>query len=353
MTGGNRSFTNMAFKLLTRDQFREGVFARDGFKCVFCEKPAVDAHHIIERRLWPDGGYYLENGASVCGEHHLQCEMTIISVEEVREAAGIRKVCVPDTLYEDQLYDKWGNPLLDNGRRSRGPLFFDDSVQKILGEGGVLDLFDNRVKAVKTMHLPWSPGIHSDDRVIRDLTGFEGEEVVVTKKMDGENTMMYSDYIHARSIDGRNHPSRSWVKQFHAQIQGDIPEGWRLNGENVYAQHSIVYDDLDTYFYGFALWNERNVRLDWDDQLFWFQMLGVTPAPELYRGVWDEKAVRSLEKKLDFNKDEGYVVTTVKGFAFGEYHRKVAKYVRKGHVQTNKHWMYGQAVIPNKLKGTV
>lgn len=341
----------MSFKLLTRDEFREGVFARDGFKCVFCGKEAADAHHIIERRLWPDGGYYLENGASVCEEHHIQCEKTLISVEDVRYAAGITKVCVPDTMYEDQLYDKWGNPVLDDGRRSKGPLFHDISVQKILSEGGVLDKFINRVKACKTMHLPWSPGIHSDDRVIRDLGGFLGEEVVVTVKMDGENTMMYSDYIHARSLDGRNHPSRSWVKQFHAQICGDIPDGWRLNGENVYAQHSIAYDSLETYFFGFGMWDEKNERLDWDDMLMWFQLLGVTPARELYRGPWDEKAIRDLEKKLDFNKDEGYVVTTVNGFAFGEYHKKVAKYVRKGHVQTNKHWMYGQAVVPNKLKG--
>lgn len=352
----------MTFKLLTRDQFREGVFARDGHKCVFCGKRAedtpegkLDAHHILERRLWPDGGYYLENGATVCEEHHLECEKTLFSVEDVRLAAGITKVCVPDTMYEDQQYDKWGNPLLDNGRRSRGPLFFDESVQKVLDQGGVLNIFDNRVKAAKTMHLQFSPGIHSDDRVIRDYSGFYEEdgspsEVVVTIKMDGENTMMYHDYIHARSIDGRGHPSRSWVKQFHAQIQGDIPEGWRLNGENVYAQHSIVYDDLETYFYGFALWNERNERLDWDEMLMWFKLLGVTPAREIYRGPWDEKAIRGLVKQLNFDRDEGFVVTTVKGFPFSEYHRKVAKYVRKDHVQTNKHWMHGQAVVPNKLK---
>lgn len=52
------------FILLTRDQFREGVFARDAHRCVFCGRTAaetpegkLDAHHIIERRLWGDGGY--------------------------------------------------------------------------------------------------------------------------------------------------------------------------------------------------------------------------------------------------------------------------------------------------------
>ena len=36
-----------------------------------CKKPAVDAHHLLERRLWPDGGYHLDNGVSLCAEHHL------------------------------------------------------------------------------------------------------------------------------------------------------------------------------------------------------------------------------------------------------------------------------------------
>lgn len=87
--------------LLTRDEFREGVFARDNHRCVFCGAPAVDAHHILERRLFSGeqlGGYFLSNGASVCETHHLECEMTLISVEQVREACGITKWTIPDHL---------------------------------------------------------------------------------------------------------------------------------------------------------------------------------------------------------------------------------------------------------------
>ena len=72
--------------LLSRDKFRESVFSRDNNKCVFCGKPAKDAHHILERRLWDDGGYYLDNGASGCEEHHILCEKTLISGDEVRAA---------------------------------------------------------------------------------------------------------------------------------------------------------------------------------------------------------------------------------------------------------------------------
>jgi len=57
-----------------RENFRTVVFTRDHNKCVFCDKQAVDAHHITDREEMPNGGYILENGISVCEEHHLMCE---------------------------------------------------------------------------------------------------------------------------------------------------------------------------------------------------------------------------------------------------------------------------------------
>ena len=42
--------------LLTRDEFRNKVFERDRRRCVICGATnfdaRLDAHHIIERRLW-------------------------------------------------------------------------------------------------------------------------------------------------------------------------------------------------------------------------------------------------------------------------------------------------------------
>ena len=80
--------------LLSRDQFREGTFTRDKHLCVICKKPAQDAHHIIERRLWDDGGYYLDNGASLCGPCHIKAEQTTLSVEEIREN-NYKKILLP------------------------------------------------------------------------------------------------------------------------------------------------------------------------------------------------------------------------------------------------------------------
>ncbi len=338
--------------LLSRDDFRNGVFERDNHTCVFCDKPAADAHHIMERRLWNNGGYYLENGASVCSEHHLQCEMTTITVEQVREACGIQRAVIPDHLYEDDRYDKWGNQILPSGRRLRGELFHDVSVQKILEKGGVLGDFSFQVKYPRTHHLPWSEGMHSDDRMLKDVAHFEGKEVIVTEKRDGENTSIYHDFIHARSIDGRNHPSRAWVKNLWGQIAHELPEGWRICGENMYAQHSIAYDSLESYFEGFSMWDDKNRRLHWDEMLAYFEMLGIKPVPVLYRGVFDEKVIRSLyDSKKDWATMEGYVVTLVEGFDYKDFRRSVAKFVRKNHIQTTKHWMHGQRIIPNQLKG--
>lgn len=341
-------------RLLTRDAFREGVFERDGHKCVLCKAPFNDkfsAHHIIERRLWTAphqfGGYFLDNGATVCEPCHIKCERTDVTVEEVREAAGITRKPLPEHLYEDQVYDKWANIIMPNGTRLRGELFFDGSVQKVIADH--LHEFTHHVKAPRTWHLPWSPGMHDDDRMLRDMAPFIGKRVIATRKMDGENTTMYSDYIHARSLDGRHHPSRDWVKQFHAKRAYNIPEFWRIGGENVYAEHSIRYEDLKSFFLGFHVWNEKNVALAWDEALEWFELLDITPVDVLYDGIYDEKAIRAIEANLNWDRDEGYVLRVADSFSYGEYKTHVGKFVRKDHVRTTKHHWQAQAVIPNKL----
>ena len=128
-------------KLLTREQFKEQVFARSDGKCIFCDMPAVDAHHILERKLFPDGGYYLSNGAAVCEEHHLACEYTTISVEQVREFAGIVDYVLPPGFLKKVNYDKWGNLCNLDGTRVAGPTFEDTGCQKALKAKGKISLF--------------------------------------------------------------------------------------------------------------------------------------------------------------------------------------------------------------------
>lgn len=119
-------------KLLSRKEFSENVLRRDKETCVFCNEPATSAHHILERKLFNDGGYYLDNGASVCDKHHWDCEKTDISVEDVRKACKISNVVIPNHFDMSKSYDKWGNIVLDNGIRKKGEMFYLENVQKIL-----------------------------------------------------------------------------------------------------------------------------------------------------------------------------------------------------------------------------
>ena len=340
----------MKNELLTRDHFREGVFERDGHKCVICKAPAKDSHHIIERRLWGDGGYYLDNGASVCEEHHLAAERTTLSCEDVRDAAGIQTIVLPSHLYADQRYDKWGNPILPNGTRLRGDLFFDESVQKVLAEGQVLNLFMHHVKFPRTYHLPWSPGMTKDDRVMTEKDPFAGEQVVVTVKLDGENTTMYSDRVHARKVEYDPHPSRNWVKALHARIAHDIPEGWRVCGENLWAEHSIGYNNLIDFFLVFQVWNDKNVCLSWEETKEYAALLGFKTVPVIYEGPGDKKYIEKLfQKEYDGDPMEGYVVRRVGSFPYSNYRYFVGKYVRAGHNVNNHNWKH-QRVKQNKLR---
>lgn len=54
-----------------RENFRDAVFKRDNYKCVFCDITVnLDAHHITDRHLIFNGGYVKENGITLCANHH-------------------------------------------------------------------------------------------------------------------------------------------------------------------------------------------------------------------------------------------------------------------------------------------
>lgn len=121
----------MTNKILSRADFKSAVFKRDNYKCVVCKSPAVDAHHILERKLFEDGGYYLNNGASLCENHHLEAEQTLISVEEIRQLCQITSPILPKDLSNHLIYDKWGNEIKDKNIIP-GSLFCDEGCQSML-----------------------------------------------------------------------------------------------------------------------------------------------------------------------------------------------------------------------------
>ena len=296
----------MTSGLLTREQFKFAVFLRDKQKCVHCGDPGVDAHHILDRKLFPDGGYYLDNGVTLCGACHLAAEHNELSPAQLRWEANIQKVILPPGVPEG-VHDKWGRVI--------------------------------RTKYPHTSFLPWSKTISKDpDTVVIDPASWGGE-VVITEKMDGENTTMYTDHIHARSIDSVNHWSRERVKATHAELAYNIPAGWRLCGENMTAVHSIEYDNLDAYFLLFSIWDEHNTCLSWESTMEWSALLGIWTVPLIYWGQWDTELCKELCKKLNPKRQEGLVVRPACSFHFDEFPSRVGKYVRANHVQTDEHWL--------------
>jgi len=69
-------------KKLVRERFRNAVFHRDNSRCRGCGwaliRPGeveLDAHHITDRNLMPNGGYVKENGISLCPPCHQKAEV--------------------------------------------------------------------------------------------------------------------------------------------------------------------------------------------------------------------------------------------------------------------------------------
>ena len=208
----------------------------------------------------------------------------------------------------------------------------------------------NRIKYPRTYHLPFSPGITSDDKVLKNIDNFIGKEIVITEKMDGENTTIYNDYCHARSIDSKHQEYHSWLLNVIPMFQYSIPMKWRICGEYLYVRHSIKYDNLPSYFMIFSVWNENNECLSWDDTELAAAALCLHTVPVLYRGIFDEEVVKKIAKEAVDRGGEGIVVRLADGFKYNDFDKSIAKYVRRNHVQTNEHWSHGK-IENNLLKG--
>lgn len=195
-----------------------------------------------------------------------------------------------------------------------------------------------KIKYPRTYHIPDSQGISSDDKMHANYQIFEGKEVVVTEKMDGENFSLYRDYLHARSLDSRSHSSRDWLYGFHASIKYMIPENIRVCGENLFAKHAIAYEDLSAYFMGFSVW-EEDLCYNWEHTKFILSELGINHPEVLYEGIFSLKQIHLLIKNHDPSKVEGFVIRNKNEFKYDEFSKNVGKFVRKNHVNPNSdHW---------------
>lgn len=209
-----------------------------------------------------------------------------------------------------------------------------------------------KTKYPRTYHFPWSPGATSDDKKHPEdwfvRYGWEGKEIVITEKLDGENTAFHSGDVFSRShaVPTRTPWSRNlWdndglLWKIRDKIYGDEV----VYGENLYGVHSIEYDKLPAYFFVFAGRN-KNVWYSWDDVEMMAEILEVPTVPVLWRGeIESELQLSELISK--FMKEpstfgdtkEGVVVRRVHEFGADDFSKNVVKYVRENHVQTDEHW---------------
>jgi hypothetical protein len=211
------------------------------------------------------------------------------------------------------------------------------------------------LKYPHTPYLACSPTIegideqHKSTKLIFNNNNFRGKSFVATIKMDGENTTMYPDHIHARSLDSRHHESRSYVKQLHSRIKHDIPKGWRICGENMYAVHSIKYDSLEDYFLVFSIWDSDNECLTWKDTVQYSRELGLKTVPTIMpisNIAYDKRSYFIITDPdnilVDTNvlaNQEGFVIRNVDSFRYSNFSKNMAKWVRVNHIQTDQHWM--------------
>lgn len=202
-------------------------------------------------------------------------------------------------------------------------------------------------KYPRTYHAPWSLGCTSDDKKHTSMEQFKNKRVIVTEKLGGENTTLAPTKHYARSLDSVNNGTRSWVSRLHSNIRFLLPEDYRICGENVFCKHSIFYDNLETYFYGFSMWKDTSC-LSWDETLEWFSLLNITPVPVLYDSIYNENLIKGLWP-ISTHEAEGYVIRLSDSFEYDTFKLNVAKFVRPNHVTTDQHWSH-QKIIPNKLK---
>lgn len=202
-----------------------------------------------------------------------------------------------------------------------------------------------RIKYPRTYHLPYSESKTDDDKTLTTDDHFKlMNEVVVTIKMDGENTTIYPDgFIHARSLDGYGKEWQKEVKAISSEWFWKIPERLRICGENLQAKHSIGYEfnNRKDLFQAFGIYDELNC-LGWDETKEICSDLGISMVHEIYRGKYDKDKILELffeyVESIKPQEVEGFVVRNVDSFSYCDFSKNVGKYVRKNHIQTDEHW---------------
>ncbi|MBB3752636.1 hypothetical protein FHT44_005148 [Mycolicibacterium sp. BK634] len=209
-----------------------------------------------------------------------------------------------------------------------------------------------RVKYPRTPHLPSSPGATDDDKRMSTQTAKNlfREQVVMTEKMDGGNVTLARDYFHARSTSDLTPRWEQHAKSEWAKVAHEIPEGWRVSAESLWAQRSVPYDNLPAYLMVIGIWDDWNNLLTWSQTEEWAALLGLPTVPVLGQGWTDERTALSIwVDKRDPETSEGFVVRSIHNIPYDKFGERVGKWVRPDHVRTAASWRHSNNFPTNGL----
>jgi hypothetical protein len=208
----------------------------------------------------------------------------------------------------------------------------------------------------RTYHYPFSPGTTSDDRINHDYWHDlqQIETVIHTEKLDGENNCLSRHGVFARSHAApTTSPWTASIREFWQRIKNDLGE-LEIFLENLYAVHSMQYQQLDHHFYVFAV-REKDQWLSWNEVQFYAALLDLPTVPVIEiektpqdRTMFEKKMQNIVTATGAFLpvdtvtglpcSMEGIVSRNAASFSTSAFAQNVFKWVRKGHVKTTEHW---------------
>ena len=209
----------------------------------------------------------------------------------------------------------------------------------------------------RTYHYPFSPGTTSDDRIAHDYWDHLQRipNLIHTEKLDGENNCLSKFGVFARSHAApTTSPWTESLRRFWQLVKHDLGD-LEIFGENLYAIHSIEYRKLEHHFYVFGI-REQDKWLNWEETQFYANMLDLPTIPVIRteitpkeREPFEVRMLMLVNGPGAFDPYDVYdqKVTTMEGvvsrnadsYAVDAFAQNVFKYVRKGHVKTDEHWI--------------
>lgn len=232
-----------------REDFKKLVFDRDNHNCVICGNLAVDAHHIMDRKLFEWGGYLLDNGASLCSSCHIQAEKCLLSVETIREKAGITKIILPKGMSPEKRYDKWGQIMADFVKYPRTRHIVGSSLQK--GDLGDYVSYEE----------------------------LEGKYLVIEEKIDGANVGISFDKDWNLKLQSRGHylvggdysqfdQFKTWANTYSSVFFDILGTRYIMYGEWMSNLHTIYYDLLPHFFMEFDIFDTLGLTSGTETETF-------------------------------------------------------------------------------------